>query len=76
MTNISQHNAFLNQSDLVQLTGRKRHSAQTRWLSEHGYRFDVNAIGHPVVLWAALERKLAPSKSSRTAPNFRAVTNG
>ncbi|MDD2753859.1 MAG: DUF4224 domain-containing protein [Candidatus Portnoybacteria bacterium] len=49
---------FLNQDEIQTLTGRKRWTAQARWLREHGYHCEINAVGRPVVLRAEVERKL------------------
>ena len=40
---------FLTDTELIELTGYKYHAYQRRWLSEHGYRFDVAAGGRPFV---------------------------
>jgi hypothetical protein len=49
---------FLSDEDICRLTGRKRHSAQIRWLRDHGYRFDVNGLKQPIVTAAEVARKL------------------
>ena len=49
---------FLTPEHLVELTDRRRSSDQTRWLRDHGYRFDVGASGRPKVLLAEVERHL------------------
>jgi hypothetical protein len=46
---------FLNDDDLIRLTGRKLKSRQIVWLKAEGIPFRVNATGHPVVTWAAVE---------------------
>jgi hypothetical protein len=40
---------ILSRSDIKDLTGYVRASAQVRWLREHGWRFTVNALGDVVV---------------------------
>jgi hypothetical protein len=40
---------FLDQSELLVLTGYKRPADQIRWLEEKGYPFTVNSRGRPVV---------------------------
>jgi hypothetical protein len=50
---------FLTPDDLARLTGRKRRSGQVRWLVEHGWRFEVDAYGRPIVLAAEAERRLS-----------------
>lgn len=68
--------AFVHPADLEFLSGRKRPSAQIRWLCDHGYRFDVNAIGRPVVLWSCVETKLGAHIKRQRLPDFKAITNG
>ena len=68
--------AFLAPVDVERLTGFKRFSAQSRWLSAHGFSHEVNALGHPVVLWSAVQRNLTPKPRRRVQPNFQALTNG
>lgn len=46
---------FLSPDELRQLTGRKPKSLQIAWLRTEGIPFRVNATGHPVVTWAAVE---------------------
>jgi hypothetical protein len=36
---------FLAAEDIARLTGFARHSAQAKWLSDHRYRFEMNAGG-------------------------------
>ena len=67
---------FLSVVETAELTGYKRPSHQIRWLSEHGYRFEVNALGRPVVLVSCVEQRLAPRASHNKKPNFDALTNG
>ncbi len=67
---------FLSLSHIEHLTGFSRYSAQRRWLASRGYRFEVNALGQPVVLSSAVEQKLRPGAQSSRQPNFEALTNG
>lgn len=46
---------FLSDAELRQLTGRARKGRQVEWLRTEGIPFRVNATGHPVVTWAAVE---------------------
>lgn len=46
---------FLDTAALVTLTGRRLKSRQIEWLRTEGVPFRVNATGHPVVTWAAVE---------------------
>jgi hypothetical protein len=65
---------FLTQQELHQLTDYKRPSDQIRWLTEHGYRFDVGASGRPKVLRSVIENRLESTKKPRTkSPRFDMV---
>lgn len=57
---------FLTAAELAELTGYRRPSAQLRWLREHRWRFEVNAVGHPRVARAYFERRMV---SRETAGN-------
>jgi hypothetical protein len=46
---------LLDDAALVRLTGRKQKSRQIEWLRAEGLPFRVNATGHAVVTWAAVE---------------------
>ncbi len=63
---------FLSPEEVQRLTGKKRHSAQVRWLRDHGYRFDVNGLGEPVVAIAEVNRKLVGGAAARekAEPNW------
>jgi hypothetical protein len=50
---------FLEDVDLKRLTGCRQKRRQIRWLRDEGIPFRVNATGHPVVTWAAVEGKKA-----------------
>lgn len=52
---------FLDDADMVRLTGRAMKSRQIAWLRAEGIPFRVNATGHPVVTWAAVEGRPAPA---------------
>ena len=69
---------ILTAEQLASLTGRRRAAGQIQWLTEHGYRFDVNALGRPVVLVKEVEGKLLSPELRKTIrkpsePNFAAV---
>lgn len=50
-------------SEIKSLTGYVRASAQVRWLRRHGWRFVINAKGHPVVAIMERNRKIgAPGR--------------
>lgn len=59
---------FLDDAELVQLTGWRLKSRQIRWLKDEGIPFRVNATGHPVVTRAAVEgrREAAPAPQQPT----------
>jgi len=50
---------FLSLEELKQLTGYIRPTAQIRWLTERGYKYDVRADGAPVVLTDEIGKRLA-----------------
>ena len=56
---------FLTPDELATLTGRKRASAQLRWLSGNGLRFIVGADGRPRVLRAEVEGRLLSKRPAR-----------
>ncbi len=63
---------ILGPSDIEQLTGYVRPSAQGRWLRRHGWRFTVNALGSPVVALAEFNRHMVGGKLATAAqePDF------
>jgi hypothetical protein len=69
---VSDIGMFLSPQQLLNLTGRRRASAQIRWLRQSGYRFAVNALGHPVVAEAEVRRKLVGAPQ-RVAPDFSSL---
>jgi hypothetical protein len=58
---------FLCSDDLRLLTGWKLKSRQIAWLREAGIPFRVNATGHPVVTWAAVEGRQATAAAPQPA---------
>lgn len=64
---------FLSEEDVERLTGRSRPSAQRRWLLEHGYPHEVNALGFPVVLRSVVEERLGVKTAKKAKPNFAAL---
>jgi hypothetical protein len=58
---------FLDDTDLKRLTGCGQKSRQIRWLRDAGIPFRVNATGHPVVTWAAVEGRQAAAEPSAPA---------
>lgn len=59
---------FLSDADLRTLTGWKLKSRQILWLKAQGIPFRVNATGHPVVTWAAVEGRDAAATPAQPAP--------
>ena len=56
---------FLDDSDMHRLTGRKLKSRQIQWLRAEGIPFRINATGHPVVTWAAVEGRAEASGQTK-----------
>ena len=51
---------FLDDADLVKLTGRHHKSKQVEWLRSEGIAFRISATGHPVVTWLAVNGQREP----------------
>jgi hypothetical protein len=65
---------FLSPTEIERLTGRKRPSAQLRWLRKHGYRLTVNGLGEPIVAVSEANRKLVGGTFTRhEEPNWGAL---
>lgn len=67
---------FLTKEQLVELTGRKRTSSQRKWLNDHCWRFEVNAVGRIILLAAYVEAKLGCGQQQEPEayrPNFEAL---
>jgi hypothetical protein len=66
---------FLTQKQIVDLTGLNRPSAQAKWLSSRGWRFDTRADGKLVVLEAEAQRHLCGGSPQRrrTTPDLGAL---
>lgn len=65
---------FLTDSDIAELTGYKRPTAQRKWLLRNGYRFEVRADGRPRVMVAEAERHmLGKAQTKRHEPNWGAL---
>jgi hypothetical protein len=69
---------FLAAKDIEALTGRKRRQHQINWLVEHGFPFEVNAAGLPVVLRSVVEQKLGGKVAARNRarPRFERLKSG
>ena len=65
--------AILTRDELIGITGRKRKSAQARWLKANGIIYRLNALKHPIVGRAYYEVSAGrPKQHSTTAPNWSA----
>ena len=64
---------ILPHSDLKDLTGYVRASAQARWLRKHGWRFTVNALGDPVVALAEFNRHMVGGRTKSQEPDFQGI---
>jgi hypothetical protein len=65
---------FLSPSEVERLTGKKRPSAQIRWLRKRGYKIDVNGLGEPIVAVREATRKLVGGTLTRhEEPNWGAL---
>lgn len=66
---------FLSPADIEALTGYKLPAHQRRWLTRHGYPFDVAASGRPVVARSYVETRLGGkiTEPTKTKPNFAAL---
>lgn len=69
---------ILTPQQLAELTDKKRPKDQINWLTEHGYRFEISALGRPKVLLKEVEGKmLTPefkTKSKKSdSPDFAAI---
>jgi hypothetical protein len=68
-------NLFLFQDDLINLTGYKRPSDQRRWLTQHGWNFEVSATGKNIVLLDEAHAHLLSTKprGRATEPDLSAL---
>ena len=69
---------FLTPDELHCLTGYRRTADQRRWLTAHDWRFEVSAIGRPIVSRQHAEAKLAGLATVQPAapewkPNLAAI---
>lgn len=66
---------FLTHAEIERLTGKKRPSAQIRWLLARGYKIDVNGLGEPILAIAEYNRKaVGGSRSRHEEPNWSALS--
>lgn len=67
---------FLTKTQVQQLTGLKRTTAQRRFLSSKNVRSDVNRRGELLVLWSEVQRMMGikrPAKEETPEPNWDAL---
>ena len=62
---------FLTATELTELTGLKRPSAQARWLAQAGLRHVLGADGRPKVLRAEVERHMLSGPVRQAEPRLR-----
>ncbi len=68
---------FVTTGQIETLTGYKLRSAQRRWLTEHGWKFEVDRYGKPQVHTAEMERKMVGKNPARTRElNLGAIRAG
>ncbi len=59
---------------LAIITGYKRHSAQSRWLRDNGWKYTVNVLGQPVVALDEFKRQLVGGRTpANQTPIFEAI---
>ena len=62
------HHEILAREEVAALTGRSHRAAQIQWLSDHGWRTEINAAGAPIIgRWYA-RMKLAGINLSAASP--------
>ena len=59
---------FLTPADLSRLTGRVKSGAQCRWLKEHGWPYERDAKGRPVVLRSVVEARMGGDGLAEVEP--------
>ena len=65
---------FLTPSELVELTGIKRPSAQFEWLRQNGWPVELDARRRPKLLRAVVEARMgAVPLHQQSAPNWEAL---
>jgi hypothetical protein len=61
---------LLTLAEVHELTGRKQSAAQTRWLAERGWKYELDSDGHPKVAREYFEQRLVqgpPATGPQTA---------
>ena len=68
---------FLSPQEVERLTGKRRPSAQIRWLLDKGYKIEVNGLGQPILAVDEYTRKnVGGSGARKKEPNWAALRNG
>ena len=67
-------NIYLNDEELIQLTGTKRWRLQIEWLTRNGFVYSLNRAGEPVLATAHVLSRLGVNSTNpsnrRIEPNF------
>ena len=67
---------FLTSDNIRALTGRKRYTAQAKWLRNNGFIYRIAADGSPRVLISHVEKVMGGgAKEIRSKPNFDAISH-
>ena len=79
MHSIQRATALCTSAEIQQITGRKRVSAQRRWLDRHGWTYAVSASGNIIIATTQREARLNPvsfineGNIGQDAPNWSAL---
>lgn len=65
---------WLTQSELLELTGKQRWGAQARALAKMGYKFQLNAVGRPLIERAAVLGSRPKLAKKPAEPDWSSVT--
>ena len=64
---------FLNDAEIIELTGYIRHADQRRWLTKRGWKHEISANGRPIISKSYTEAMLSDAQKPREwAPNLSA----
>lgn len=66
---------LLTSDEIQEITGYRALKAQVSWLSQKGWRFELNALGRPVIARRYAEKMLGcdGADDRKTRPNFAAL---
>ncbi|MES2488505.1 MAG: DUF4224 domain-containing protein [Pseudomonadota bacterium] len=56
---------FLTRDEIAELTERRQAAAQIRWLTDHGWKFEVGMTGRPKVMRAEAEQRMIGKQKPR-----------